>query len=892
MADAPDHDDKTRTYIVLTKGTMVSHYRIIEKIGAGGMGEVYLAEDTKLKRRVALKFLPAQLITDPDAKARFTREAQAAAALDHPNIVTVYEVSEYHGRPFFAMQHVGGPSLRDFVHGKELSISKIINLAIQICEGLSQAHHKGVLHRDIKPSNIVIDVEGRPKLLDFGLAAVKGGEHLTKTGSTLGTVGYMSPEQAQGQEVDQRSDLFSFGVVLYEMITGRTPFARENDVATAQAIVSAAPEPLSKYRANVPDDLQRIVTKLLEKDPQLRYQSAEGIVPDLKKLIVTSTSYIAPAAPKPRTNKVLVGAVILLLAVIVAGAAYKLLVLERREVSGDKKMLAVLPFENLGAPEDEYFADGITDEITSRLAKLSGLGVISRTSAMQYKHTDKGLREIGKELGVDYVLEGTIHWDKTGDVDRVRIHPQLIEVANDVHLWADRYDAVINDVFEVQSSIAEKVAEALNVTLLETERRALSEQPTENTEAYDYYLRGLVYSARSQTEEDQRNAVQMFAKAVELDSGFTLAYADLSRTHVGMYWFYYDRTEERLAKAKQAVDKAFELSPDSPGAHRAMGWYYYHGLLDYDRALQHFRIALETLKDNSDLLLGIAAVQRRQGKLEEAVADFKKSLDIDPRSATNAYNLAESYVLLRNYIEAVPYLDRAIAISPDWHSPYTLKAKLYVRWLGSTGSAREVLEMAPRRPGLSTYRYRELVLASILLDVYDGDYQAALDQLSLMTSDAFESQFYFIPIFQLYAQLYGLMGRQELEHVFYDSACGLLETRIQAEPHDARFHSALGIAYAGLGRVQKATSAAEKAVELLPVSDEAYRGYFRAKDLAQVHAMVGETDAAIDGLEFLLSIPGDLSVPLLRLDPTWDPLRDHPRFQALLEKYATPEGSQ
>jgi len=886
----PENQDnnKTRTHLILTKGTMVSHYCIVEKIGAGGMGEVYLAEDTKLKRQVALKFLPLQLVADPDAKARFTREAQAAAALDHPNIVTVYEVSEYHGRPFFAMQHVGGPSLRDFIHGKELSINKIIDLAIQTCEGLSQAHHKGVLHRDIKPSNIVIDVEGRPKLLDFGLAAVKGGEHLTKTGSTLGTVRYMSPEQAQGQEIDHRSDLFSFGVVLYEMITGRTPFARENDVTTAQAIVTATPEPLSKYRANVPDDLQRIVTKLLEKGPQLRYHSAEGVIPDLKRLIAASTSYIAPAAPRPRTNKVLVCAIVLLLVVVAVGVVYKLLVPERREVSGDKKMLAVLPFENLGAPEDEYFADGITEEILTNLARLSGLGVISRTSAMQYKNTDKGLREIGKELGVDYVLEGTIRWDKTGEVSRVRIHPQLIRVSDDVHVWADRYDAVLSDVFEVQSRIAEKVAQALNVTLLESERQALAEQPTENTEAYDYYLRGKQYYCIGTGREDLRSAEAMHLKAIELEPEFALAYAELGIVYTDMYWRFSDRTEQRLTAAKEAIDNALELAPDDPVTHLALGWYYYHARREYERALKEFAVVLDREPSNSLAIASIAWVKRRQGQWDEAIEGLRKATKLNPREPHLHYELGLTLGLCRRYEEAIYHYDRTIDLAPDYIWAYLMKSWLYGVGLGDTKQARRILEEALERNDRSP----QLTFFEWLYDFIDSELDQALQRITkpgdIYLSEGTASSDYYVCKGEVYRHL----NQTDLMIPLYDSARLILEGKIADTPDEPLYHSLSGKVYAGLGRKEDAIREGRRAVELLPVSKDALIGATFVRRLAEIYTAVGEYDLAIDQLEYLLTIPSDVSVHWLKHGPTWRPLRDHPRFQALLEKYGVPESNQ
>jgi serine/threonine protein kinase len=421
-----DSNDKTRTHLQLAKDTIVGHYRIIEKIGAGGMGEVYLAEDSKLNRKVALKFLPPQLCPDAEYRARFTREAQAAAKLNHPNIVTIYEVSEFNGRPFFAMENVEGQTLRDFGEGKELPFSRIIELAIQVCEGLAKAHSSGVVHRDIKPSNILIDSDGRAKIVDFGLASVHGSEHLTKTGSTLGTVGYMSPEQARGEEADARSDLFSFGVVLYEMITGKSPFKAESEIATIKNVIETVPEPLARYKTGVPGELQSIVSKALSKDRNLRYQHADELAADLKRLVHDS-QYSGPRLPqgqrKSRLSVIVTATVVVLLAV--SAVIFFKLQKQSAPIANSTPMIAVLPFENLGSPEDEYFADGITEEITSRLAGIEGLGVISRTSVLQFKGSKKSVGQIGKELGVSYILEGTVRWAKAGGQARVRITPHV-----------------------------------------------------------------------------------------------------------------------------------------------------------------------------------------------------------------------------------------------------------------------------------------------------------------------------------------------------------------------------------------------------------------------------------------------------------------------------------
>jgi tetratricopeptide (TPR) repeat protein len=501
---------------------------------------------------------------------------------------------------------------------------------------------------------------------------------------------------------------------------------------------------------------------------------------------------------------------------------------------------------------------------------------------MQYKKREKSAQQIANELRVDYILEGTVQRERPSDPNsRVRIIPQLIKASNDTHVWAQAYDNDMSEVFRVQSDLAERVAQALDITLVERERRELRSRPTENMEAYDYFLRGNEYRHRGTGENDLKIAIQMYERAVELDPKFALAYAQLSRTHAIMYWFYYDRTGERLGMAKKAVDRALQLDPDSSETHLALGHYYYHGQSDWNRALEEFAIARESQPNNSDLLLYIGAVQRRQGKFEEALANIKRASELDPLSNYLTGELTDTFQLMRNYPEALRYFNRAISLAPDLPDPYVIKASLYLCWEGGTEKARAVVEEALKN--IRSPEESSIVNLLITLDEYEGNYQKALDRLSSCKLEAFSNQMVFIPKAQLYAQINGLMGNKELEQAQYESAASILETRIQQQPDDARFHSALGIAYAGLGRKQDAIREGKLAVELLPVNKDAWRGTSRVRDLARIYVMVGEFDLAIDQIEFLLSIPGKLSIPLLRLDPVWAPLREHPRFRKLLQ---------
>jgi serine/threonine-protein kinase len=433
----------------------------------------------------------------------------------------------------------------------------------------------------------------------------------------------------------------------------------------------------------------------------------------------------------------------------------------------------------------------------------------------------------------------------------------------------------------MQSDLAEQVAQALDITLLEPERQSLESRPTANMEAYDYYLRGNEYVRRSYAS-DVRIAIQMYETAVGLDPRFAEAYARLSGAHAWMYWFHHDHSEQRRAMVKHAVDKAFQLNPDLTEAHVALGRYYYYCLLDLDRALEQFAIARKEKPNNSELVFFIAAVQRRQGKFEQALANMKRAHDLDPISGPMNLQVGATLMLLHKYMEAERYYERAISLSPDFAFAYFWKAGLYLLWKGNTEKARAVLEEALQN--IKPEDDADIINLLVTVDMYDGNYQKALDRLSLK-SEHIHNQFDFIPKALRCARVYRYMGKNEVAKKYYNDARSILETKIQEKPEDARFHSSLGIAYAGLGRKQDAIREGTLGVELLAVTKDAWRGLYRVRDLACVYVMVGEFDAAVDQLEFLLSRPGEMSIPLLRLDPTWGPLRDHPRFKRLLEQH-------
>ena len=542
-------------------------------------------------------------------------------------------------------------------------------------------------------------------------------------------------------------------------------------------------------------------------------------------------------------------------------------------------MLAVLPFENLGRPEDDYFADGLTEELTSRLASLHGLGVISRTSATQYKKTTKTLKQIGRELGVGYVLEGSVRWEQLPQgKSRVRVTPQLIEASDDRHLWADHYDADLADIFQVQGKIAEQVSEALDVALRAPERAGLAVKPTDNLEAYSYFLRGNEYMEHA--GEGDRPAVEMFEKAVALDPHFALAFADLSLAHTTLFTDYLDRTDQRLQKAKDAAEAALRLQPDLPAAHLALGRLY-SVELDDEQALQQFAAALEREPNNSFAIDAIGEIQQHRGQWTEARKSINRASELDPRAVYYHYIAIETAWSLRAFDEAVQHCDQAIAIDPDLPLPYAFKAEMYLAQDGNLDRAKTVVRDGLSKVGLGKLAH-QLFGVSLGFEFFPLLSDLPPSSLDALSVEAFDGDTVNYVGFK--SQLYAARHQSELQRVYADSARRFFEPKVQAQPADYFLRGGLGIAYALLGRKAEAIATDEKAVELLPVTKDALWGPRMTAFLAGVYALLGEPDAAVDRAEYLLSIPSPLSIGLLRVDPEWDLVRSHPRFQRLLAR--------
>ena len=867
-------------------GETILHYKILEKLGEGGMGVVYKAEDTKLKREVAIKFLPHHISSNDEDRKRFEIEAQAAASLNHPNITTIHSIEESDSEVFIVMEYIDGIESKGKIKSGSISINEAVDIAIQIADGLEAAHKKGIVHRDIKSGNVMITKDGKAKIMDFGLAKVGKGTQVTKVGTTVGTVAYMSPEQTRGEEIDNRSDIWSFGVLLYEMVTGKQPFKGDYDQALVYSILNEEPETAEISSTG----LQNIILKALEKEPAERYQNVSEMLSDLTEIknetltrTYTRSSERKTQVQKKKNKWFVPAAIIIFVAFLIAAYIYFNNKSSVNNASSEIKMIVVLPFENLGSPEDEYFADGITEEITSKLSGLSGLGVIARASAAQYKNTNKSLDEIAKELGVGYILVGTIRWDKSGDVDKVRVNPELIRTSDGVQMWSEPYESEYSTSFKLQTQIASQVANAMDINLLQPEKKSLSTNLTENQEAYNLYLKGKDFlDYRNQEPQNKTTAERLFKQAIYLDPNFAAAYAGLSKAYSDMYWFYYDHSQKTIDLSKQAVEKSLELNPEFYGGYASLAWYYYHCKLDYDKAIENFHRSLDLQPNNYDALGGLGAVLRRQGKVEESIPFIERAMNINPLSAQAIFELGASYYWSKKYSMAIPLFQKSMSQDPSSPVSYYHLSACYILSDGDLTNATEAINSGLKEGVIDKTGY--IIQRNTEIDIYSRNFEEALNDLKNSRNLVFDEQFTFVPkdlnigIVNLY------LGRLNDAKKSFNSAIDFLNKKIKESPNDSRLYSALGIAYAGLSQKQNAVKWAKKGVELLPVSKEALRGQARLNDLAKVYAMVGEYDLAIQILKKLINIPSEITPAILKIDPMWDKLRGNPEFNKLLAR--------
>ncbi len=607
-------------------GKAISHYEVLAKIGEGGMGVVYKGEDKNLKRVVALKFLPQDLMKNPEAKERFIQEAQAAAALDHPNICPVYEIEEVDGQTFIAMAYIGGQSLNEMISAGPMNVDRAICIAIQVAEGLQEAHSRGIVHRDIKPANIILTERGQPKIMDFGLAKLSWGVDLTKTAMIMGTVAYMSPEQAKGESIDHRTDIWSFGAMLYEMLSGERPFKGRSDHAILHSLLYEEPEPIGKLRGDLLVGMEKIIAKCLQKNPKKRYRDMESLLEDLKSI---------PLEDKSESS---------------------------RAKAVEKKIpsIAVLPFVNMSAdPDNEYFSDGLSESIINVLTQLNNFKVVARTSAFSFKGKDVNIREIGRELNVENVLEGSVQ--KAGN--RLRITAQLISVKDGYHLWSEKFDRSLDDVFAIQDEISLQIVDILKVKLGRDEKSMLIKRYTEDIEAYNLYLKGLYHSARL-TKEGVAKALDFFRQVISRDPTYALAYAGISDCHTRNTWYYYHPPKEELPKALAFAEKALALDSQLSEAHAVLG--YTKMLYDRDwegagRELQH---AIELNPGNALAHNNYSVYFAVLGKHDKSIKEAQKALELDPISIWMMINLGMRYFYDNQFDMCLKYTQKAIDMDP------------------------------------------------------------------------------------------------------------------------------------------------------------------------------------------------------------------------------------
>ncbi|MBF8295748.1 MAG: hypothetical protein HW389_2293 [Bacteroidetes bacterium] len=867
-------------------GQTISHYKILQKLGEGGMGVVYKAQDTKLDRTVALKFLPPHLAADEQDKKRFIHEARAVSALDHPNICTVYEIDETDkGQYFIAMAYYEGKTVREKVKDRPLPVQEAVKIILGAADGLAKAHEKEIVHRDIKSDNLMLTNDGVVKIMDFGLARIAGGTKLTKTGSTIGTVRYMSPEQARGDTIDHRSDIWSLGVVLYEMLTGRLPFKSEYQEAVVYSIMNEQPEPPTALRSDVPMELERIVKKCLQKDRANRYQRVDEMRTDLRSLEKELESGVTTEPPRkvlPRRKRLAlyVGVAALALILVVGG----LLLFRGKTRQTSTSSIAVLPFQNLSAEGPHaYFAGGLHDELLTQLSKVAALKVISRTSVMGYTGKNIPLKQIASELGVGSVVEGSVQ--VVGG--RLRVNVQLIDAATDAHLWAESYSRTLEDAFAVQSDVAQQIVEALGATLTSTQRQTLATAPTANAEAYQLYLQGREYLTRpAYLRQNWEIAQQLFERALGLDPGFALAHATLSEVHGWMHWLRYDPSPAREARQREEAEEALRLAPDLPQAHVAMGLAHYWGRRDYRRALDEFAIALEGLPNDAELLAFVGYVHRRLGNWDEVLAALGKATQLDPRDANLFLDIGGyTYLAMHRYADAVRVYDRALSLAPDLHEAAGRRGWTYVLWQGQLDTLRAALNRLPRDADLGPIGSRAAQHVQLLL--WERQADSLLQLLGSARAGVFEGQQLFLPASLYAAWAHQLRGDHTAARTAFDLARTFLDSVITRLPDDWRIHAARGLALAGLGRRDEALREASWLQQSVVYREDAVLGPLLAENRARILAQAGAADAALDEIERLLAGPSWLSVHTLRLDPRWDSIRDHPRFKALLEKYTT-----
>jgi eukaryotic-like serine/threonine-protein kinase len=932
--------------VAKVRNALADRYRIERVLGEGGMATVYLAEDVKHRRKVAVKVMRPELAATLGAD-RFLREIEIAAQLSHPHILPVHDSGETRGVLYYVMPYVEGESLRDRVQREgRLAMDEALQLAREVAEALGYAHKRGIIHRDIKPANIMLG-EGHALVADFGIArATDGGQALTQTGLAVGTPQYMSPEQATGErDIDARADVYAIGAVLYEMLAGQPPYSGPTPQAILARSLTEEVQPLTAVRPEIPAPVAAVVARAMARRPADRYASGgelEQALASARDALRSGAVPVAGAGPSPTQAWGVFGlAAVVGLAVIYGlvsrwglaswtlGLAGALLAIgaavlfttgrveARRRAgapvagmtrwftwgnaargggmaaalwvtvalalvfrgpgtapaAGDGIHLAVLPFENRGDPADAYVVDGIADQVRGKLTGLGAFQVTARTSSDQYRGTTKSPQEIGRELGVDYLLTATVSWakDATGG-GRVQVVPELIDTRTGAVTWQQAFDAALTDVFQVQAEVAVRVAGALNVAVGAGERRDITAPPTKDLAAYDAYLKA-EQANRSGGQTGLRLAINLYEQAVALDPEFAEAWAALSLVQGSL--FFGNPTPEAAEGALRAAQRARALAPEAPESYAAMGFYYANVLFDFVKAREEFEAGLRRAPNHTRLLMGSAFTERALGRWDAAVELLRRAQSLDPRSVGVQTTLASNLLWLRRYGEALAAIDGARTLAPNSLSLIQSKAMAYLAQGDSTG-ARAVLRDTP--PEIEPTRLVAFVAAT--WDMYwllDDEQQRLLLRLSPGAFDD-DRGAWGIALSSTYA----LRGDAARARAYGDSAAAWYAEKLRATPDDNYLLALSGVALAHAGRRAEAIRSAERSVALMPVTKDAFSGAYNQHLLATTYAVLGEHEKAIDQLEALLRVPYFLSAGWLQVDPTWDALRGNPRFERLM----------
>jgi TolB-like protein/Tfp pilus assembly protein PilF/predicted Ser/Thr protein kinase len=875
-------------------------YELLEEIGRGGQGVVYRAHQKSLNRTVALKVIGLGPWATEAHLKRFCREAEAAGSLDHPSIVPIYEVGERDGSCYFSMKFVAGGQLDEMVRHTPMSMRQAAELIARVARTVHYAHEHGVLHRDIKPGNILLDQEREPHLTDFGLARLLEREsNVTRTWEVMGTPSYMAPEQAAGEttRISRATDVYGLGAVFYQLLTNHPPFVAGTSYETIRLLLNTEPRQPRLWNQKVDRELSTICLKCLEKDPKRRYPSALALAEDLEhwlnhEPISAKRSGFFTHARKWVRRKPAIAA---LIASLVAFAAtlgwivWKTEFIRHPLTNG----IAVLPFENLsGDPDNAYFAEGVQEEILTRLAAIAGLKVISRTSTQQYQTgKPRNLREIAKQLGVANILEGSVQ----KAADQVRVNVQLINAQTDSHLWADTYDRKLTDMLGVESEIAKEIADALQLNLSGPEEQALAFKPTNNPDAYDAYLRGLAFEASSDSSASPGSpslvikATGFYQRAVQIDPNFALAWARLSRANA---FLCFDDDVGTAAGArsdvvKRALENAQQLDPKSPQTLLALGYYQYYMLNDYGLAATTFERVSKMLPGSSDALYALGLVTRREGHWDQSIAYFEQALVLDPRNVALLMEAAHTRVMVRQFAAALKLYDRAMDIAPNDADIMAATASVYQAQGNLPEAAKFLSQVTAETPSWDAVSIKfdqlrlernydealRLLHARLSQVSFDSEWEKTADQVTLALTQ------------RLIGDTAGAKATAEPVH-------NRLQKLYRDQPNNHSFAAWLSRTYTAMGEKGLALESAERAIMLYPRAKDPLAGPNLEENLALIETIFGENSRAISTVTQMLQTPyhpwiyrlTPITPALLRLDPIWDPLRSDPGFQKLCQE--------